>query len=76
MSYISRAKFLTLSCATAAVFKKRFLFNHYSEIKNLKKNNNMYGLIGNITVHTGRRDDLITILLNGTVDMPGCLMVP
>ncbi len=33
----------------------------------------MYGLIGKITAVTGQRDALITILLKGTADMPGCL---
>jgi quinol monooxygenase YgiN len=33
----------------------------------------MYGLIGKITALTGRRDDLATILIQGTNAMPGCL---
>jgi quinol monooxygenase YgiN len=32
----------------------------------------MYGLIGKITAASGRRDDLIAILLAGTAGMPGC----
>jgi len=33
----------------------------------------MYGLIGKITAVEGQRDALAAILLEGTVDMPGCL---
>ena len=33
----------------------------------------MYGLIGQLIATPGQRDALISILLNGTVDMPGCL---
>lgn len=33
----------------------------------------MYGLIGNITAESGKRDELINILLEGIADMPGCL---
>lgn len=33
----------------------------------------MYGLIGRIKAQPGRRDQLATILLQGTKDMPGCL---
>jgi quinol monooxygenase YgiN len=33
----------------------------------------MYGLIGKITAVPGQRDALISILLEGTADMPGCL---
>lgn len=32
----------------------------------------MYGLIGKITAVTGKRDELIEILIAGTSDMPGC----
>lgn len=32
----------------------------------------MYGLIGKMTSVPGRRDELIAILLEGTVAMPGC----
>ena len=32
----------------------------------------MYGLIGKITAIPGQRDALAAILLEGTVDMPGC----
>lgn len=33
----------------------------------------MYGLIGKMLAKPGRRDDLISILLEGTDSMPGCL---
>lgn len=33
----------------------------------------MYGLIGKMIASTGRRDDLIAILLEGTNEMSGCL---
>lgn len=33
----------------------------------------MYGLIGKMIVHDGKRDGLISILLDGTKGMPGCL---
>jgi quinol monooxygenase YgiN len=33
----------------------------------------MYGLIGKLRTVTGRRDELIGILLDGVANMPGCL---
>ena len=33
----------------------------------------MYGLIGKMTAVTGKRDELIAILLAGVGEMPGCL---
>ncbi|WP_235567209.1 putative quinol monooxygenase [Lysobacter sp. Root604] len=33
----------------------------------------MYGLIGKMTAHAGKRDELVAILLEGVHDMPGCL---
>jgi len=33
----------------------------------------MYGLIGKMTATTGQRDALMSILLEGVADMPGCL---
>lgn len=33
----------------------------------------MYGLIGKMTAVSGKRDELIEILLEGTGGMPGCL---
>jgi len=33
----------------------------------------LYGLIGKMLVAPGRRDELISILLDGTSEMPGCL---
>lgn len=33
----------------------------------------MYGLIGKMVAAPGQRDALITVLLEGVADMPGCL---
>jgi quinol monooxygenase YgiN len=33
----------------------------------------MYGLIGKMTAAPGKRDELISILLEGSATMPGCL---
>jgi quinol monooxygenase YgiN len=33
----------------------------------------MYGLIGKMTVAPGKRDQLVSILLEGSASMPGCL---
>jgi len=33
----------------------------------------MYGIIGKMISNDGKRDELISILLDGTRDMPGCL---
>ncbi|MDH4384299.1 MAG: putative quinol monooxygenase [Caulobacter sp.] len=33
----------------------------------------LYGLIGKMTAHPGKRDALISILLEGVAGMPGCL---
>lgn len=33
----------------------------------------MYGIIGKMVAIEGKRDELISILLDGTKDMPGCL---
>lgn len=33
----------------------------------------MYGIIGKMIAHDGKRDELIAILLDGTKDMPGCM---
>jgi quinol monooxygenase YgiN len=38
-----------------------------------KKGEQMYGLIGSITAVSGRRDDLMAILMEGVSNMPGCL---
>src|SRR5262245_16255740 len=39
----------------------------------LKGRNNMYGLIGKMTTVSGKRDEFISVLLEGINDMPGCL---
>ena len=33
----------------------------------------MYGIIGKMIAHEGKRDSLIPVLLKGTKDMPGCI---
>lgn len=33
----------------------------------------MYGLIGKMIASSGKRDELISILLDGTKNMPGCI---
>jgi len=33
----------------------------------------MYGLIGKMTAAPGKRDELVSILLQGAASMPGCL---
>ena len=33
----------------------------------------MYGLIGKLTAKSGKRDELIEVLLDGVTGMPGCL---
>ena len=33
----------------------------------------MFGLIGKIRAHPGRREELVSVLLSGTGAMPGCL---
>ncbi|MDF7773859.1 putative quinol monooxygenase [Sphingomonas sp. AOB5] len=33
----------------------------------------LYGLIGKMTAHPGKRNELINLLTAGTADMPGCL---
>jgi quinol monooxygenase YgiN len=33
----------------------------------------MYGLIGKMTATPGKRDELVSILLEGVASMPGCL---
>jgi quinol monooxygenase YgiN len=38
-----------------------------------RQESRMYGLIGKMTATTGSRDALITLLLEGTQAMPGCL---
>jgi quinol monooxygenase YgiN len=38
-----------------------------------RKEDQMYGLIGKITAHAGKRDELMDVLLTGAKDMPGCV---
>ena len=71
MNKISRRKFLTAtgSGAFALAFAPvRILFN-----RTPKESKDMYGLIGKMTAKTGKRDNLIKILIEGAAEMPGCL---
>jgi quinol monooxygenase YgiN len=38
-----------------------------------QRGNDMYGLLGKMTVIPGKRDELIAILLESAANMPGCL---
>jgi quinol monooxygenase YgiN len=38
-----------------------------------KEGQKMYGLIGKMVAVTGKRDALISVLMEGTASMPGCL---
>jgi hypothetical protein len=38
-----------------------------------QRGGDMYGLIGKMTAAPGKRDELISILLEGAASMPGCL---
>jgi quinol monooxygenase YgiN len=71
MDKISRIKFLSLSCVAAASISTIPI--NLLNSKPSKKQDPMYGLIGNITATAGQRDNLIEILLNGIKNMPGCL---
>lgn len=42
-------------------------------VKTVAKGQAMYGLIGKMTAHAGKRGELVKILLNGVAGMPGCL---
>ncbi len=61
---IERREFIVMAGATTAVAA---LPAHASEGKK------MYGLIGKMTAVAGKRDELISILLEGVAGMPGCL---
>lgn len=62
---VERRDFLAMAGATTAV--AAFPVNAFSEGKK------MYGLIGKMTAVAGKRDELISILLEGVAGMPGCL---
>jgi quinol monooxygenase YgiN len=61
---IERRDFIVMAGAAAAAFPA----NSLSEGKQ-----KMYGLIGKMTTVAGKRDELISILLEGVAGMPGCL---
>lgn len=71
MSKFSRRDFIIKTGSTAAVFAcipSKLPANGRSRTQM-----NMHGLIGKITVKSGRRDELISILIEGVANMPGCL---
>lgn len=62
---VERRDFLAMAGATTAL--AAFPANAISEGKK------MHGLIGKMTAVAGKRDELISILLEGVAGMPGCL---
>jgi quinol monooxygenase YgiN len=63
---MQRREFLAAGAATVtAVASASWVFAHEGV--------DMYGLIGKMTAAPGKRDELIALLLEGVVDMPGCL---
>jgi quinol monooxygenase YgiN len=42
-------------------------------VSKVAREQKMYGLIGKMTSQAGRRDELVSILLDGAAGMPGCL---
>ena len=63
---IERREFIAM--AGAAAISTGSPANAFSEGKPT-----MYGLIGKMTAVAGKRDELISILLEGVAGMPGCL---
>lgn len=61
---IERRDFIVIA-GTAAVALPGNVFS--------EENQKMYGLIGKMSVVAGKRDELISILLEGVSGMPGCL---
>lgn len=47
--------------------------NRTAHVSYAREMPSMYGLIGKIRAKTGKREDLVAILLEGTERMPGCL---
>jgi quinol monooxygenase YgiN len=62
-----RREFMTMCAAPVVVSGIR------PEHSGSPKEGQMYGLIGKITARTGKRDELVEVLLAGAKDMPGCL---
>lgn len=42
-------------------------------VKSAARGHAMYGLIGKMTIQTGKREELMRILIDGVAGMPGCL---
>lgn len=70
MNKISRFEFISMTSAAVAAFA--CVPTQGLSIKSTK-HQKMYGLIGKIIAKTGKREELIEILLDGITDMPGCL---
>lgn len=62
---LRRRDFLAAGAMTASAMNAGLAF--------AQRGGDMYGLIGKMTVAPGRRDELISILLEGAATMPGCL---
>ena len=71
MSKLSRSEFITMTGAgvLGLAILPAWIYSNIPK----KEYNDMYGLIGKITVKAGKRDALIAILIEGASDMPGCL---
>jgi quinol monooxygenase YgiN len=66
---LPRRGFLALAGAAAMV--PRALLS--AQVAKTASGSTMYGLIGKMTAVAGQRDALVTILLDSTQSMPGCL---
>jgi quinol monooxygenase YgiN len=63
---LGRRQFVSSVIGTAA-------FAFFPQETKPQRTTKMYGLIGKILASDGRRDELVSILLDGTDEMPGCL---
>ena len=66
MKKIGRRQFIGATVAAAAVFARPACASQTGSAS-------MYGLIGKIKAISGQRDALVSILLDGVAEMPGCL---
>ena len=66
MKKIGRRQFIGATVAAAAVFALPACASQTGSAS-------MYGLIGKIKAISGQRDALVSILLDGVAEMPGCL---
>ena len=63
---LTRREFVVATAASAVLTARPGLAS-------AEEKKTMYGLIGKIVAAPGKRDDLITILVEGVAGMPGCL---